>query len=158
MQVHPTYYPDIGLWATDDWIAAPTIRALRQQLPPDARIKDYYPKGYYDTVVVRPRIKAAAAKAELVKQLKANAPPLEPEVVIPEVVEFTHRPEPKRNYRLTDALPSFPKVNWKLAEPKLRELFDQGLSDVEIAKQLNCTKNAVIGRRHRLGLFVSQRG
>lgn len=35
---------------------------------------------------------------------------------------------------------------------RLRELWEQGLSTAEIGRQLNVTKNAVVGKAHRLGL------
>nr|WP_294915092.1 GcrA family cell cycle regulator [uncultured Neokomagataea sp.] len=35
---------------------------------------------------------------------------------------------------------------------RLRELWDQGLSTAEIGRQLEITKNAVVGKAHRLGL------
>lgn len=35
---------------------------------------------------------------------------------------------------------------------RLRELWAQGLSTAEIGRQLNVTKNAVVGKAHRLGL------
>lgn len=35
---------------------------------------------------------------------------------------------------------------------RLRELWVQGLSTAEIGRQLNVTKNAVVGKAHRLGL------
>lgn len=38
------------------------------------------------------------------------------------------------------------------AVAKLRELWTQGLSTAEIGRHLNVTKNAVVGKAHRLGL------
>ncbi|WP_264997111.1 GcrA family cell cycle regulator, partial [Komagataeibacter xylinus] len=35
---------------------------------------------------------------------------------------------------------------------RLRDLWQQGLSTAEIGRQLSVTKNAVVGKAHRLGL------
>jgi len=35
---------------------------------------------------------------------------------------------------------------------RLRALWDEGLSSAEIGRRLNCSKNAVVGKAHRLGL------
>ncbi len=49
------------------------------------------------------------------------------------------------------------ELYWQKNEGLLRELFARNLSARQIAKEIGCTRNAVIGKCHRLGLVMAGR-
>lgn len=76
--------------------------------------------------------------------------------VVPEEVEFPRRPKPKRQYRLP--VVRKPKQSWSAEDDaKLAKLVEEGFGDIAIAHQLNRSTNAVIGRRHRKGIYLNRK-
>jgi hypothetical protein len=179
--VHPGYSPDEGLWFTEDDVTARSLRELQAKLP-DVLIEGYYPEGYtparparkrLPAEMLRPRVAvdhgswytrpAPRASTSMALPEREAGYAVEPEFefeapTISAAVEFKPIRMKRKYSRIgPERQPgSFPKVDWTVWEKPLRDKLAAGVSVIEIAATINCSRNAVIGRAHRLGLSISE--
>lgn len=166
--LNPEYFVDVGQWELtieDQFYSAPTIRELLTKLPEGRTIANYHPGG---VMVIRPHTDEPRAPrmpiglSKMRHKEKMRTPPNIPTAV--ESARAAHRvvSAPPKPYAQPIKRLDRHTVKWEVRGQKgwtdgqiehLKQLFNEGYSAGQIARQLYRTRNAVIGKLTRIGLM-----
>ena len=151
-EVCPAYDPETRMWFTPDGVEASSLRELQAKLGDGTTLLGYVPGGArYDDPVAEPEGELPLTAQPCVSTRLTLPEGMEPRPAPPPRVR---KPRKRAPYVYKPAPKVEKRIPWTLErEKQLKELLLAGYSATQVAQMLQgLTRNAVIGKAHRLGL------